>query len=66
MELATGKAVGSSPAVANGVVYIGSYAVYAFDLIGSPEAAAPTPRTPWPDLNLKLSSPVATSSGSNE
>jgi outer membrane protein assembly factor BamB len=68
---ATGGGVTSRPAIANGVVYIGSYdnKVYAFGLTGgarskgvsAKEAASKRPdlRTLRPDFNLKVSEPVA-------
>ena len=54
----------SSPAVANGVVYVGSgdFNVYAFGLKGSDAPAVPQrsdPQTLSPDLSLPVSSPTA-------
>ena len=51
----TGNSVYSSPAVANGVVYVGSYDgnVYAFDLSGGTAAPArPAPASLHPDHRL--------------
>jgi outer membrane protein assembly factor BamB len=53
------------PAVANGVVYVGSndFKVYAFDQSGGAlvrPTARPTPSTLRPNLNLKVSEPTAT------
>ena len=54
----------SSPVIANGVVYVGSYDgnVYAFGLTGSDAPALPErpdPRTLSPDLTLPVSTPSA-------
>jgi len=60
-----GVVVYSSPAVANGVVYIGGYTdrtVMAFGLTGSDAPALPQrpdPRTLSPDLSLPVSRPSA-------
>jgi outer membrane protein assembly factor BamB len=75
---ATGGAVETRPAIANGVVYVGSDDgnVYAFGLTGGArrksssakhEAASNPPdlQTLHPDLNLKVSAPVAEGGGAD-
>jgi outer membrane protein assembly factor BamB len=64
-----GRYIYSSPAVANGTVYIGSYdgAVIAFGLPGNNEAQGkasirPVLNTLSPDLELKMSNPSGTAS----
>ena len=49
---ATGGQINSSPAVANGIVYIGSDKLYAFGLRPADPPARPNPATLQPDLTL--------------
>jgi outer membrane protein assembly factor BamB len=64
--------ISSSPAVANGVVYIASTNgyTYAFSLKKNQEEAAADSKRPGlemlhPDFNLKVSQPVATPAGAD-